>query len=78
MQRQLPGQEGRITLSVEDIFDSVEMSWITGSPKDPLYVDLNFDGSHRTLKLTYTRRFGSGKVPETRSTASEEERSRVQ
>ena len=78
LQRALPRGNGRLTLGLDDVFDSVKWSWITGSAGDPLYIEQLIDMSHRTFKLTYSRRFGGGRVKRDRSAASAEESARVQ
>ena len=78
LQRALPGGKGKLTLSVSDVFNSVEWRSATGSPDDPLYIKQLYDTSRRTFQLTYTRRFGGSKAMTKRSTASEEESERVQ
>jgi hypothetical protein len=77
LQKTLPN-EAKITLAVSDVFDSSQWKWTTGSPGDPLYINARIDFSHPTVMLTYSTRFGSGKSASKRSTASEDERGRVQ
>lgn len=78
LQRALPGAAGRLTLSVDDVFDSSEWRFTENVPSVPFYTEGSFDWSHRTVRLTYSRRFGSGASARARSTASEEESGRVQ
>lgn len=75
LQRTLPA--GAVTFAVDDLFDSVEWQWITGSPRDPLYAEQIIDMSHRTFRFTYSRRFGHGDAQRVRSRASEAESRRV-
>lgn len=78
LQRALPNNKGKFTLSVDDVFNTDVWQMVTGSPDDPLYIDQLLDGSQRTFRFTYSTRFGDGKPSATRSTASEEESGRVQ
>jgi hypothetical protein len=78
LQRALPGGKGRLTLSVDDVFDSMGWSFATGASGEPLYTRGDMDAWHRTFRLTYSTRFGDGKAADKRSTASESEGGRVQ
>lgn len=78
LQRSLPGDAGKLTLSVDDVFDSVAWKFTEEDPTIPFVSEGTFDLSNRTVRLTYSRRFGTGGAARTRETASEEESSRVQ
>lgn len=78
VQRTLPDGNGRLTLSVNDVFDSVQYEWTTASPEDAFYLEQLFDLTQRTFRLTYSLRFGDGKSTQKRATASEEESGRVE
>jgi outer membrane receptor protein involved in Fe transport len=77
LQKTLRGN-AKITLAVNDLFDSQDWKWTTGSVGDPLYIESLWTFSHRTASLTYSTRFGGGKAVGKRSSASEDERRRVQ
>jgi hypothetical protein len=68
----------RLSLAANDLFDSFEWRATTGSPGDPLYFDTVRDFVHRSVVLGYSTGFGSGRAAARRSTASEDERQRVQ
>ncbi len=78
LQRALPGNAGKLTLSVDDVFDSVAWSFTEEDLAIPFLSEGTFDFSNRTIRLTYSRRFGTGDGARQRETASEEESSRVQ
>lgn len=78
LQRALPAGYGTVTLSVNNVFDSADWSFEEGTLDDPPSIESFFDLSHRTVQLTYSLRFGDGKTNEVRSTASADERERVQ
>jgi len=78
VERTLPGGWGRLTLSVDDVFDSDERTGITRSPRNGSYAERTVDFSPRTLRLTYSIPFGRGKAARAPETASEAERRRVQ
>lgn len=78
VERTLPGGWGRLTLSVDDVFDSDERTGVTRLPGDGTYAERTVDFSPRTLRLTYSLPFGRGKAARAPETASEEERRRVQ
>lgn len=71
-------QGGKLTLTLNDVFDSFEWRWTTGSPGDPLYIDTRIDMWPRSLSLAYSVSFGGGKSKIERTGASEEERGRTQ
>jgi hypothetical protein len=77
LQRELPGGRGKVTFSVNDLFNSLEVTAKTGARDEPVYIEQVFDFGQRTFSLTYTTRFGDGKAAGRRSTASEEESGRV-
>lgn len=76
LQHTLPNA-GRLTLAVDDVFDSFEWRWTTGAPGDPLYIDTALDMWWRKVSLTYSMSFGGGKTESQRTGASEDERGRV-
>jgi hypothetical protein len=78
LQRTLPAGFGKVTVAVNDLFDSNEWVFEDGHSSDPTYARTEVDLSHRTLKVTYVLNFGSRKNNTNRSTASTEERQRVQ
>lgn len=78
VERTLPDGWGRLTLSVDDVFDSDERTGITRTPRDGTYAERTVDFSPRTLRLTYSVQFGRGKATQAPETASEAERRRVQ
>jgi hypothetical protein len=78
VERTLPDGWGRLTLSVDDVFDSDERTGITRPPEDGSYAERTVDFSPRTLRLTYSLQFGRGKAARAPETASEVERRRVQ
>lgn len=78
LQRALPGDAGRLTLAVDDVFDSFEWRFTQEDPAVSLYSETVLDGLHRTVRLTYSRSFGTGGGVQARETASEEEAGRVQ
>lgn len=78
LQHTLPAGYGTVTLSVNNVVDSAEWSWREEEPGDSPRVESFFDATHRTVELTYSLRFGDGKAGADRSTASTEERGRVQ
>lgn len=78
VERTLPDGWGRLTLSVDDVFDSDERTGVTRLPGDGTYAERTVDFSPRTLRLTYSLQFGRGKADRAPETASEEERRRVQ
>jgi hypothetical protein len=78
LQRALPAGYGTVTLSVNNVFDSADLSFEDGTLDDPPSIASFFDLSDRTVQLTYALRFGDGKVGRERSTASADERGRVQ
>lgn len=78
LQRALPGGYGTVTLAVNNVFDSADWSFVEGAPDGPTYIETLVDISQRTVQLTYSLRFGDGKTGAERSTASADERERVQ
>lgn len=69
--------KGKLTLAVDDLFDSWKMVTTTGSADDPSYVKQEFDFA-RTIRLSYSTRFGDGKSGKRRDTASQDESQRAQ
>ena len=78
LQKALPNGWGRLALSVSDAFETNQFTGTTGSPDGPTYVRRTVDFNPRTLRLTYTTRFGGGKAARNHTTASEDEQNRVQ
>lgn len=78
LQHALPDGRSRLTLSVNDIFDSIQYAGTTGSPGDAFYLEQLFDFGRRTFQLTLATRFGDAKSARKRATASEEESQRVE
>jgi hypothetical protein len=78
LQRTLPAGYGTVTLTVNNVVDSAEWAWSEENVGDAPRVESFIDFSHRTLQLTYSLRFGDGKASTERSTASADERGRVQ
>jgi hypothetical protein len=77
LQKTLPNK-AKLTLTVNDLFDSFNWRQTMGSPGDPIYFDRFLDFGHRYVSLTYSTRFGGDKAAKKRSTASEDERVRAQ
>lgn len=77
LQHTLPGRSGQLTLAVDNVFETSNWAGEQGSPRDPIHIRWTLELQHRTVKLTYTRRFGDGSSSR-RATASEEESARVQ
>ncbi len=69
---------GKLTLAVDDVFDTMRMVWTTGGTGDPFYVKQKLDFADRTFRLSYTTRFGDGKAGRQRATAAQEESQRAQ
>lgn len=78
LQWALPNDRGKLTFAVNDVFDSARIGATAGSPGDPIYLERQLNFWHRTFNLTFSTRFGDGKATKRRSTASQEERERVQ
>ena len=78
LQRTLPGEAGRLTLAVDDVFDSVAWRFTEEDASVPFATETVYDGFSRTVRLTYSRRFGTGGGVEARDTASADEAGRVQ
>lgn len=78
VQRALPGGAGELTLAVDDVFDTARWRITEADASVPFAIETVYDGFNRTVRLTYSRRFGTGGGVEARTTASEEESSRVQ
>ncbi|HUE77515.1 MAG TPA: outer membrane beta-barrel protein [Longimicrobiales bacterium] len=66
----------RLSLRIDNVFDSFEWRWTTGAPDDPLYIDQTIDIWPRSVSVAYSMSFGGGEAAE-RKSASEEERERV-
>lgn len=69
---------GKLTLAVDDVFDSMRMVWTTGGLSDAFYVKQKLDFADRTFRLSYTTRFGDGKAGRQRATAAQEESQRAE
>jgi hypothetical protein len=71
--------KGKLRFGIDDIFNSYKFETSVRVPQQNLDADANYKFTQRTYKLTYLRSFGNDKLREKRSrtTASEEERQRV-
>lgn len=77
MQRKIG--RGKIRVGVDDVFNTFELSMVERKPNANFAATTSYKLTQRVYKLTYTRSFGNEKVKErrNRTTASEEERGRV-
>ena len=72
LQRSVPS--GRLSFTVNDVFDTMNFEAIDGSPEEAFYNQWNVSFRSRTYAITYTRRLGGKKNGVTRrATAAEEE-----
>jgi hypothetical protein len=71
------GSGGKVTLAVNDVFDSFHWRWTTGARGDPLHIDTSVDMWWRSVSLTYSMNFGGAEGEIQRSGASEDEKGRV-
>ncbi|HKH60888.1 MAG TPA: TonB-dependent receptor [Flavitalea sp.] len=71
--------KGKLRFGIDDIFNSYKFETSVRVPQQNLDADANYKFTQRTYKLTYLRSFGNDKLKEkrNRTTASEEERQRV-
>lgn len=69
---------GKLTLAVDDAFDNMKFVWKTGGAGDSFYTKQVLDFVDRTVRLSYTTRFGDGKAGRQRATAAQEESQRAQ
>lgn len=77
LQRGLPGKMGKLTLSLNDAFDTEEWVYTRKLPEDSGHIEGEFDMVQRSVELSYSLRFGSSSNTDGPTTASEEERSRA-
>lgn len=71
--------KGRLKFGVDDIFNTYELELSESTAAQNAYLKQSFKLTQRVVKLTYTRSLGNDKLKErrNRTTASEEERGRV-
>lgn len=77
LRRQLRNGRGKLTLTLNNIFDSGSVGGYQGSVEEPVYLYWDWKSARRYVQLTYSLRFGDGKSAPQRSTASQEERQRA-
>ncbi len=78
LQKTLPRNNGKLTLSVNNVFDSGEWTFTSAAEDESVFTDASWDLWQRYVQLSYSLRFGGGKSTSPRSTASSEEQGRVQ
>jgi hypothetical protein len=67
-----------VTVTLGDVFDSLQYFGTTGAPGETLHLRQEFDFSHRAIRISYSTVFGGEARQASRTTASEEERARAQ
>lgn len=78
VQKVLPRNYGKMTLTLENAFDSADWEIVSDADPERVYIRSRLKFSHPTLQLTYSLRFGEGQSARRRATASTEEQGRVQ
>ena len=79
LQKKLSGNNGRLSLNVNDLFRSLKFVSYTDDPSLGFQYEGQFRFSERAVRLTYSRNFGNNKVKGSRKrdTGSAEEQLRV-
>jgi hypothetical protein len=79
LRKELSNNRGRLSLSLSDIFRNNIWLWEANLPEQQLSELMRFDIDAKSIKLTYTRTFGSQQVKgaRKRTTGSAEEQKRL-